>query len=125
MNKKDKDSIIIGKTYTYFDDGKIKESRKMDVIIHSIVPFLEETNLDLLESWNFEMNDCHWLYKNETDYFIKGTLKINEDKFEEIVFVRTIDDGWFSLGYWAGRLDYDGSLTKCLKNGKIFYLNKD
>lgn len=31
---------------------------------------------------------------------------------DEIIFVRTKNDGWFSLGFCAGRLDIDGSLNE-------------
>ena len=35
---------------------------------------------------------------------------------EKIIFVRTVknNDGWFSLGFWGGRLDIDGSLNAIL-----------
>lgn len=36
--------------------------------------------------------------------------------FQEIMkfknFVRTINHCWFSLGFWGGRLDIDGTLNK-------------
>jgi hypothetical protein len=43
-------------------------------------------------------------------------LKVSDDKTEKIIFVRTINnnDGWFSLGWWGGRLDIDGSLNAML-----------
>ena len=41
---------------------------------------------------------------------------IGDNETEVIYFVRTKDEGWFSLGWWAGRLDFDGSLTKKLND---------
>ena len=30
---------VLGQTYNYFDDGKIKPSRRMEVVITEIIPF--------------------------------------------------------------------------------------
>ena len=105
--------IEIGKTYDYFDDGKIRESRRMSVKITEIIPF-DEIDSATLSKWEEETEYCNWLYAKNTDYFIMGELKISDSKIEKIVFVRTLNDGWFSLGWWAGRLDVDGSLVKLL-----------
>lgn len=106
---------VLGQTYNYFDDGKIKPSRKLEVVITEIIPF-DKINSETLESWKEEAKECYWLYAKETDFFVKADLKVSDDKTEKIIFVRTINnnDGWFSLGYWGGRLDIDGSLTALL-----------
>lgn len=103
---------VLGKTYNYFDDGKIKPSRKLEVTITEIIPF-NEIDEGTLNDWKQEVEDCHWLYAKETDYFVKGDLKVSDNKIAKIIFVRTVnnEDGWFSLGWWAGRLDIDGSLS--------------
>lgn len=103
----------IGKKYNYFDDGKIKETRKMEVIITEIVPF-NKIDSENLELWKEEINECDWLYKKETDYFIKADLKVTDNEIEKIVFVRMLQDNWFSLGWWGGQLDVDGTLTQSL-----------
>jgi hypothetical protein len=110
--------IELGKTYDYFDDGKINESRRLPVKITNITPF-KEIDKDTLNEWQKEVEQCDWLYAKETDYFVFGELKIAEDSlghesFERAVFVRTINNGWFSLGFWAGRLDVDGKLKESL-----------
>ena len=98
----DINNIIIGDTYLYYDDGKIRESRKSLVIIKDIVPF-DKIDDTILSLWNNEVIKCHWLYSETTDYFIKG--KLIEDCIDcDIIFVRTIDNRWFSLGFWAGIL---------------------
>lgn len=56
--------------------------------------------------------------QKKTDYFVKGALKISDTKIETIFFVRTLNDGWFSLGLWGGRLDIDGELLKILTTKK-------
>lgn len=107
----------INKTYNYFDDGKIRESRRGDVKIVEIIPF-DKIDIYTLADWKEEIEDCDWLYSKETDYFIKGLLKVSESKEEDVVFVRTLNDGWFSLGWWGGRLDIDGSLTEIMNTYK-------
>ncbi len=97
----------LNKTYNYFDDGKISESRKDKVKIYDVVRF-NEIDVETLNNWEREVEECYWLYRKDTDYFIKGRLKKDD---RDVVFVRTKDNGWFSLGWWAGRLDLDGSLT--------------
>jgi hypothetical protein len=69
---------------------------------------IDKKTLDL---WKDEVIQCHWLYSPTTDYFIRGYLF---ETNENITYVRTIDGGWFSLGWWAGRLDIDGTLNKRL-----------
>lgn len=103
------------KTYNYFDDGKITQSRMIPVIITEIIPF-DKIDEETLEFWKEEVKEIDWVYAKETDYFIKGNLMIGRDRIEEVIFVRTINnnDGWFSMGEWGGRLDVDGSLTEYL-----------
>lgn len=113
-------NIEIGKTYNYFDDGKIRESRRMPVVITDIIPF-NEIDKKTLDIWNEEVIEIDWVYAKETDYFIKGDLQMDDEpngEIEKIIFVRTINNGWFSLGWWAGDLDVDGSLTKLLTINK-------
>lgn len=107
--------IELNKTYDYFDDGKIKESRRMEVVITEIIPF-DKIDSETLELWEEEVSECDWLYAKETDCFVKADLKVSDDKIEKIIFVRTINnnDGWFSLGQWGGRLDIDGKLKESL-----------
>lgn len=106
----------INKTYDYFDDGKIRESRRLPVTITNVIPF-NEIDKETLNDWEEDVEKCSWLYSKETDYFIKGDLKITEDEIEKVVFVRTINNsnGWFSLGWWGGRLDIDGTLNDWLE----------
>jgi|AntDeeMinimDraft_5_1070356.scaffolds.fasta_scaffold12438_2 hypothetical protein len=100
----------INKTYNYFDDGKIIENRRDEVKICKIIPF-NKIDKKILKNWKEEVELCHWLYRKNTDYFIKGRLKKAE---QDVIFVRTKHNGWFSLGWWAGSLDIDNSLTKRL-----------
>lgn len=102
-------NIEIGKSYNVFDDGKITKSRLYQVKVTEIVPF-NEIDSDTLEQWKQEVKHCHWLYANNTDFFIKTWNGADTE-----TFVRTLDDGWFSMGFMcSGRLDFDGSLSNRL-----------
>jgi hypothetical protein len=113
------EGIEINKVYNYFDDGKIKESRKVPVLIKEIIPF-EDIDSETYLLWIEELEQHTHLYKQETDYFIKGDLQLDAITIEKIVFVRTLENGWFSIGIWGGRLDFDFSLTKKLNDKKSF-----
>lgn len=103
------------KTYKCFDDGKIRESRMYEVTVKQVIPF-DYIDGETLNLWKREVENCDWLYRKDTDFFIKA---VNEDGDEEI-FVRMIDDGWFSLGYiTCGQLDVDGKLTHLSQLQKI------
>ena len=100
----------LGKEYHIFDDGKIKPNRHYIIKILEVIPFDDFNDTDILEVWHREVEDCDWLYAPETDYFIKTNYK--DDEGMTAYFVRTKDGGWFSLGWFAARLDTDGSLYK-------------
>ena len=95
-------NLQVGKVYDYWDDGKMSPSRHSDVVITEIIPF-SEIDEGTKSDWEQESSSCYWLYAKETDYFAKGEFD-SDDEDEKAVFVRTIDGGWFSLGFWAGRL---------------------
>ena len=104
----------VGKEYKAFDDGKIRPSRLEHVKIVEVIPFKECQDNELISNWTVEVTDCYWLYAQETDYFIKAETEVYSDP---CYFVRTVDGGWFSLGWWGSRLDADGSLyEKMIEN---------
>ena len=103
---------ILGKTYNHYDDGKIKESRLMK----SVVTGISEFNDKLLSQEDKEdIVECGFLYSENTDYVIEADLYIDEDDIVKVKYVRTLYGRWFSLGWWAGLLDVDNSLTVNLK----------
>jgi predicted ATP-dependent Lon-type protease len=100
--------IVLGRTYNYWDDGKRSPSRRHDVkIIDMLHPFLVPWKIR--RQWKRHVKTCYWLFAKKTDFFLKAILSVrNEDRSysEEIIyFVRTVDGGWFSLGFWGGRLE--------------------
>ena len=96
----------LNEEYDYFDDGKITPSRHDKVVITELVRF-NKIDKKTKANWLKAVEQYNWLYNKETDYFVKGRLK---EVKEDVIFVRTLDNGWFSLGWWAGRLHTDGSL---------------
>jgi N6-adenosine-specific RNA methylase IME4 len=96
--------------YNVFDDGKISPSRKYLVQVKEVIPF-KDIDAETLTLWGYEVKTCYWLYKPETDFFIKTRNEYGKDE----IFVRTLNNGWFSIGpINGGRLDIDGELTKQL-----------
>ena len=94
----------VGKKYHIFDDGKIRPSRHSITTIAEVIPFADFKDEEILEAWHEEVEDNYWLFAQETDYFIRGTFEKDDDQY----FVRTVDGGWFSLGWFGSRLDIDG-----------------
>lgn len=91
--------------YYHFDGGKVHKNRQYKVLIKDIVLF-KDIDQETLALWAKEVNDCAWLYAKKTDYFIQGEL----DNDEKVIYCRTKDQRWFSLGFWAGVLDIDETL---------------
>ena len=98
----------LNKIYDYFDDGKVNPSRHYKIKVEQIIPFDDIDNKTLLD-WKQEVEECDWVYNKKTDYFIKCSC---DDIETELIFVRCTINGWFSLGWEAGRLDIDGTLMK-------------
>ena len=48
------------------------------------------------------------------EFFIEADLDTSGPEVIKITFVQSIKNEWFSLGWWAGILDIDGSLTASL-----------
>jgi hypothetical protein len=103
---------ILGQTYFYFNDGKVRKSRREEVVITDVIPF-DKIDNETLEVWKGEIERCDWgLYDPTTDFFVKGVL--GKDR-RELIFSRS-KGGWFSFGnyFWDGRLCIDGSLNASL-----------
>lgn len=114
MSKIDTKLPELYKKYDCYDDGKITESRKYQVLVADIIPF-NKADKELIEAWRTQVLECHWLFAKETDYFIFAVSY--EQWYPQVeIFARTKDGGWFGLGtynpyeqYWnclwcSGRL---------------------
>ena len=108
-----KETPKINEVYKCFDDGKIRPSRLYTVRIDEVIPF-NEIDSETLKKWNEVKQTYHWLYAEETDYFIKF---IDGEEGGDGVFVRTKVGGWFGIGdIWnSGELDIDGELIKIME----------
>ena len=81
--------VEIGNVYDYFDDGKIKPSRRSKVKIEKIIPF-SKIDKEILAQWETESKECDWIYNSTTDYFplsifniIPGTSGFNDQPFHQ------------------------------------------
>jgi len=109
---------VLGQKYNYFIGNKVNKSRRAELVITNIIPF-DKINDEALDYWRQEVESRDWLYAKETDYFVIAELTHGD--IGEMCFVRTVDDayGWFSLGFWSGKLDIDGSLSALLNDDDI------
>lgn len=103
----------IGKEYDNFDDGKIKRSRLSKVKVVAVYDF-EKAPMALKEEWAKEVKSTYWLYSPQTDCIVEAAWVGADEDEKNIFFIRSKDGGWFSMGFWAGRLDIDGSLLQGL-----------
>ena len=114
MSKIDTKLPELYKKYDCYDDGKITESRKYQVLITDIIPF-EEADPDLIEAWKTTVKEYDWLYDKETDYFIFAVSY--ERWYPQVeIFARTLDRGWFGLGEWD---DYHRTFDGYWCSGKL------
>ena len=96
----------IGKTYHYFDDGKIRESRHSVVKILNIIK-VEDADRFMTEFFNRIKSEYDWIFDEKQDYFIIG---YNETDCPGVtmLFARSGGD-WYGFetsgeDYWTGRL---------------------
>lgn len=107
----------VGKEYHIFDDGKLSPSRHFIAKITAVLPFekVADPESQLYRAWEENIMEAHWLFAQDTDYFVKAESSYDENP---LFFVRTTDGGWFSIDYpnvWMGaRLDIDGELYKSM-----------
>lgn len=117
MSKIDTKLPELYKKYDCYDDGKITESRKYQVLITDIIPF-EEADPDLIEAWKTAVKEYDWLYDKETDYFIFAVSY--ERWYPQVeIFARTLDRGWFGLGEWD---DYHRTFDGYWCSGRLIIL---
>ena len=100
----------IGKCYQMYDFGKMDMPYSLEVKITHIIPY-EEIDVETKALWESEMEEFSWLYRTDTDLFIKGVCSI-EGSDREIIFVRDCDNGWYGLNDWGGQLDVYGNYFK-------------
>lgn len=78
----------IGKTYSAYDDGKIRPSREFSVTISRIIPH-ESAEPEIIEKWKKEIETIHWLFSDTTDYFIEDT--------DHDIYARTNRGEWYGI----------------------------
>lgn len=136
---------VIGKSYEFYDDGKISPGRRFTATVLEIISqeeaksvmfqiyVYEESDMipttiiskgeepigetSLYVVWNENKERHDWVFATETHYFIKCSIP-DYDKYP-IWFARTKKGNWFSLDiqscWQGGLLDVDNHLTKELE----------
>ena len=59
----------IGKTHNCFDDGKVSHSRLYTVDVKDVVSF-NKIDEETKKNWKEKVEQCCWIYAQETDYFV-------------------------------------------------------
>lgn len=112
------------KFYNCYDDGKVRYSRKYQVLVTNIIKF-SEANKELIKAWNYNVNNYNWLF-DTTDFFIETVSYETDIPLIQYFAKRKGTNLWFGLGeldfngdprgsmFCSGLLDVDGKLTKFL-----------
>lgn len=108
-----------GERFHFFDDGKTSPSRHFIVEITKVISWDQLQSHDLIKEITEEQKQCTWLYAPTTDYVLQGQL-LGTD-IEPLWFIRTHEGGWFSIDFWAGELDIDGSRFKEIIDNEFKY----
>ena len=143
MKKNSMPVPIVGSNLKFFDDGKISKWRiynaKVTYIIYKDsaknykLEFPDKTSKKLYDFWQDEINNHintenfqvlpykigePWLYARDTDFFVFCDIPEYSDL--SVIFVRDVENRWFSLGYPnsfdGGILDVTGELYNSIKN---------
>ena len=143
MNKNLIPVPIVGTNLKFFDDGKIRDSRMYDAKVTYVIykdsaknyklKFPDKTSKNLYDFWQEEINNYintenfqvlpykigePWLYARDTDFFVFCDIPEYSDL--SVIFVRDVENRWFSLGYPRhfdkGVLDVTGELYNSMKN---------
>lgn len=126
----------VWQTYKFFDKGRMMISGIYDATVTQIMTieeskkhileFPDGSTINLYDFWKKEINSKvipyrvgePWLYARNTDYFV--FCKISEYSDLPVIFVRDIENRWFSLGYPksfdGGLLDVSGELYNIITN---------
>lgn len=132
-NKFSKPIPEIGSFYHFWDDGKTSPSRHYVCKVERVIPKESAKNIivevpewdfgtkettmvkrTLYDHWELQVANHDWLYAEDTDYFVEASCPRYDEN--NLWFVRTKYDGWFSLdiqsSWQGGRLDIDYSIYK-------------
>lgn len=141
----DKEVLEVGKTYKFYDDGKISPMRQFNAKVLRIITKedgkeimfptyccedsdWEETTIvykdekphgqkSLYDVWETKKQYLDWVFAEDTKYFIECSIP-RYDK-DTIWFAERKDGGWYSMdiqSYWqGGLLDIFNNLTEELE----------
>ena len=134
---------IVGANLKFFDDGEISKWRIYNAKVTHIIykdsaknyklEFPDKTSKNLYDFWQEEINNHinrknfkvlpykigePWLYSRDTDFFVFCDIPEYSDL--SVIFVRDVENRWFSLSYPRhfdkGILDVTGELYNSIKN---------
>ena len=93
--KERNDVPIKGKTYNFYDDEKITETRLYRCTITDVIPS-DKINKRIKDEMKHITERYYWIYADKTDYYVLGNVE--GDTIETQLFTRTKNGRWFSVG---------------------------
>ena len=112
-----KPNIELNKLYNYFDDGKIRLSRLLKVLITDIIPF-NEIDADTLELWKKEVENYDWLYSENIVHAYEKRLPVEEDVFSDFY----LPQGKVYVEFWGIENDQNIIFVKKGKKKSQIYI---
>ena len=98
----------LGEKFHFFDAGRTNASRHFAVEITRVIPWRSIAARDIRKLITQEQEKRPELFVEMPDYICQG--KILGLPLEPLWFTRTLDGGWYSVGFWSGLLDIDGTV---------------
>jgi hypothetical protein len=98
----------LGEKFHFFDAGRKNANRHFIVEIIKVIPWRCIAARNFRKSITQEQEKHPELFAESPDYICQG--KILGLPLEPIWFTRTADGGWYSVGFWSGILDIDGTI---------------
>ena len=81
---------VLGQTYNYFDDGKIKPSRRMEVVITEIIPFneIDKEKIMLMNTFRASKTQIlrYLIFPYSIPVFISALTKENFPEMKRMIY---------------------------------------
>lgn len=98
----------LGEKFHFFDAGRKNANRHFVVEITKVIQWRCIAAKNLRKPIIQEREKYPELFAENPDYICQG--KILGLPLDPVWFTRTIDGGWYSIGFWSGVLDIDGTV---------------
>jgi hypothetical protein len=98
----------LGEKFHFFDASRKTASRHFIVEIIKVIPWRYVAAKNLRQQIAQERKKRPELFAEKSEFLCQG--KLLGVPLEPVWFTRTVDGGWYSIGFWSGLLDIDGTV---------------